>query len=191
MFRILAIMFVGLWAGWAAAQDYLVRPGDTLDISVLEDPGLNRAVLVRPDGRISLPLAGSFEAAGRTPEALQADIRRALARDFVSPPTVTVSVTGLSAEPLDEQAVFSIYVIGAVNSQGRLDLSGEVDVLQALAQANGLTPFAATRRIQVRRGGDHLMLFNYDNVTRGAVPREQILLREGDVIVVPERGLFE
>lgn len=184
-------------AALAQATEYLVRPGDRLEISVLEDPALNRTVLVRPDGRISIPIAGTVEAAGVSPEAVAATIRRRLSNDFVSPPTVTVSLVGLGVpdEVLPEAGAFgSIYVIGEVGSPGRLDVALPLDALQALAMANGPGPFAARHRIQVRRrhnGSDQLFLFDYDKVMAGLVPIDNIALQDGDVIVVPERRLFE
>lgn len=185
-----------LWVCGATAQDYLIRLGDRLDVSVLEDPAIGRQVLVRPDGRITLPLAGTLEAAGRTPEAVAATIRRALARDFVEPPTVTVAVVGLGAEALLPDGVAgggSIYVLGQVGSPGRYDVALPIDILKMLAIAGGPGVFAATRRIQVRRrdSGDQVFLFDYDAVERGVVPLTPIELRDGDVVVVPERGLFE
>lgn len=176
------------------AQGYLIRIGDTLDISVLEDPGLNRQVLVRPDGRISLPLAGTLDAAGRTPEALQVDVRRRLASNFVEPPTVDVAVTGLSTQPVEEAAVATIYVVGEVNNPGSYDVELPIDILQALALSGGPGVFAARKRIQVRRrgsDGETVFLFDYDSVADGTVPSPPISLVAGDVIVVPERGLFE
>lgn len=181
--------------GVAVAQDqeadYRIAVGDRLSISVLEDPGLNQSVLVRPDGRISLPLAGTLDAAERTPEELQAAIRRALGRDFIEPPTVTVSVVGLG-EPEDELA--TIYVLGQVGNPGALQVELPLDVLQALALAGGPGVFAATERIQVRRreeGSEQVLLFNYELVDEGLTPTDAFALADGDVIVVPERGLFE
>lgn len=194
---ILAFALAALWAFGAAAQDYRLQPGDTIEVSVLEDPGLNRQVLIRPDGKVSLPLAGTVQAAGLTPEAVQRAVRGRLAGDFVEPPTVTVSLLGLGAEDLEEEApegLASVYVLGQVGAPGRYDVLRPVDILQALALAGGPGVFAARERIQVRRresGGDVLMLFNYDDVEEGRVPLAPIDLRDGDVIVVPERGLFE
>jgi polysaccharide export outer membrane protein len=194
---ILAFALAALWALGAAAQDYRLQPGDTIEVSVLEDPGLNRQVLIRPDGKVSLPLAGTVQAAGLTPEAVQRAVRGRLAGDFVEPPTVTVSLLGLGAEDLEEEApegLASVYVLGQVGAPGRYDVLRPVDILQALALAGGPGVFAARERIQVRRresGGDVLMLFNYDDVEEGRVPLAPIDLRDGDVIVVPERGLFE
>jgi polysaccharide biosynthesis/export protein len=182
----------------AGAQDgsYLVQPGDRLEVSVLEDPGLNRTVLVRPDGRVSLPLAGTIAAQGLSPEAIAATVRRALARDFVEPPTVTVSLVSLGAPAavgeVGTQA--EIYVLGQVARPGVYQVLLPIDALQALALAGGPGTFAAERRIQIRRrGGDGevLHLLDYRQIQDGAVPSPVIALSDGDVIVVPERGLFE
>lgn len=197
MIRLLLAGLVALagFAGGVAAQDYQIRIGDTLDVSVLEDPGLNRQVLVRPDGKISLPLAGTFQAAGVTPEALQAAIRRRLAGSFVEPPSVTVAVTDLGeGGALSEGQRGTIYVIGEVRDPGRYDVDLPIDVLQALALSGGPGAFAARTRIQIRRRtpeGERVFLFDYDSLEDGLVPSAPIGLAAGDVIVVPERGLFE
>jgi len=199
MARILMAFWVWVLfcAGVAFAQSYEIQPGDRLEVSVLEDPSLNRTVLVRPDGRISMPLIGSVEVLGQTPEQVQVEIRRRLSRDFVTPPSVTVALSSLGSPGEADQlagSVAAIYVLGAVGSPGRYDLILPVDILQALAISGGPSPFAATSRIQVRRrsgGSDSVMFFDYTAVEDGIVPLTPIALNDGDVIVVPERGLFE
>jgi polysaccharide export outer membrane protein len=172
--------------------DYLLVPGDLIDISILEDPTLNRQALVRPDGNISLPLAGTIEAAGQTPEAVQQLIRRRLAKDFVAPPTVTVSLVQVAEENQWKEPAF--YVLGEVRTPGRFifEVENPISVLQALSLAGGLDVYAARKRVQVRRySGDSetLLIFNYDAVESGeALP--PLIIEDGDVIVVPERGLF-
>ena len=193
--RLLICMAMGLVAAPLAAQQYLIEPGDVLSVTVIEDPSLNREVLVRPDGRINLPLAGSVEASGRTPETVQAAVRRALAREFVEAPSVTVALARLREQPLDEEVPLpAIFVLGAVNNPGRFEVSLPIDVLQALALSGGPGLFAATQRIQVRRrveGIETVLLFDYRSVARGEALEEAIVLADGDVIVVPERGLLE
>lgn len=195
-------LFVGLvmtmvsLGSMALGQDYLVQIGDRLEVSVLEDPGLGRTVLVRPDGRVTLPLAGSIEAAGSTPEALQVRIRNALAAQFVQPPTVTVSVVSLGGggEVPEDAVQATIYVLGQVGRPGNYQVVLPMDILQMLAIAGGPGTFAARQRIQVRRrGGDgeSVLLFDYDKIEDGLVPSTEIQLVDGDVIVVPERRLFE
>ena len=195
-----ALMVLFIWAAGllspAMAQQYSVEVGDRLEIFVLEEPGLNRTVLVRPDGRISLPLAGTIEAAGNTPEAIQAQIRRSLSSQFVEPPTVTVSVVSLgNPQGAAEAAGGSVYVMGQVGRPGVYPLTGPMDALAMLAQAGGPGPFAARQRIQIRRrdsnGGETVFLLDYETIEDGLVPSERIELADGDVIIVPERRLFE
>lgn len=206
MLRLLVIALIALLASSPPsraqsvenAPGFALRPGDTIDILVLEDSSLNRQILIRPDGRISLPIAGSVVAAGRTPEELESEISRALARDFVQPPSVTVSLARLGDAPLDEargpDGRLGVFVIGQVSRQGRINARPPVDLLRAIALAGGLNAFAASKRIQVRRRSDDaetLLLFNFDNVESGLVPAGSFDLLDGDVVVVPQRGLFE
>lgn len=198
----LALAVLVLFAGWANAQGqpYLLRPGDSIEVSILEDPSLNRTVLIRPDGRIALPLAGTVVAGGRSPEQVRDSIRQALSREFVQPPSVTVSVVGLAGEDdptaLDEGSEPGrIYVLGQVARPGVLDVVLPIDALRALALAGGPGTFAARDRIQIRRrtaeGAETVLIFDYEAVERGAVPSAVIRLQSEDVIVVPERRLFE
>lgn len=179
-----------------AQGDYLLAAGDTIEISVLEDPSLNRQALIRPDGKISLPLAGTLAAAGKTTDELQRLIRSRLGRDFVDPPTVTVSLVGLSAQSASQETgLATVYVLGEVGAPGRYDVALPMDVLQLLAMSGGPRVFAARDRMQIRRtnrdGGEEVMVFDYDAVERGAAPINRIQIGDGDVLVVPERGLFE
>jgi polysaccharide export outer membrane protein len=194
----LVLAALSCFTAWPAmAQDFRVSPGDGLEISVLEDPALNRTVLVRPDGRISMPLAGTIDVGGRTPEEIQSIIRQRLSRDFVTPPEVTVSLVRLGEQSTDEELdeLASIYVIGAVAAPGLYQVPLPVDALQLLAQAGGPGTFAARQRIQIRRrnpeAGESLIVLDYEAIERGAVPSTVITLQDGDVIVVPERRLFE
>jgi polysaccharide export outer membrane protein len=197
--HLLAWLIAGLCVtGLAQAQtdsagNYLLEPGDLIDISILEDPTLNRQALIRPDGNISMPLAGTIAAAGQTPEAVQRLIRRRLSKDFVKPPTVTVSLAAVAEENVWEDPAF--YVLGEVNEPGRYNFDGEkpITVLQALSLAGGLDVFAARKRVQIRRyAGDNetLLLFDYDAVESGEGSLQPLFIEDGDVIVVPERGIF-
>lgn len=191
---ILALALTAAAPDRARAQVYEIEQGDRLSISVLEDPGLNTTVLVRPDGKISMPLAGVLDAEGKTPEALQAAIQRALAPNFVQQPTVTVTLVSLGD---GGELLPVVYILGEVARPGVFPIEEDrtLDVLQALALAGGPGPFAATGRIQVRRadaaGGQTMLLFDYASVLEGLVQTDRVLLADGDIIVVPERGLFE
>lgn len=180
---------------------YRLRPGDTIQITVLEDPELDRQVLLPPDGRISMPLAGTFKAEGQTTDGLEATIRSRLRNKFVQPPNVTVSLTSLAEideEEEEEIEQAAVYVLGEVARPGRYEYDTEtpIDVLQALSLAGGLGPFAARGRIQVREQSEDiqtLRLFDYDAVEDGLIntPRDLAALSDGAIVIVPERGLFE
>ena len=187
LFAILAIP-----AAFAQSAGYQIQPGDSLAVTVLEDDTLNRQVLVLPDGRISMPLAGSITAAGRTVDAVEATIPDRLASNFAVRPSVFVSVVTVNTTA----ETFPIYVLGQVGAPGQIEVLPGTTLLQAIALSGGLDRFAATKRIQLRRtdastGKERLYLFNYNAVERGGSIESMITLREGDVILVPERHLFE
>lgn len=191
---LLAALLALLAAPLAHAQSagYRIQPGDQLAITVLEDETLNRNTLVLPDGSISVPLAGTIKASGRSVEAVESAIADRLASNFAVRPSVFVSVTTVS----DTGLTFPIYVVGQVGDPGMREVEAGTTLLQAIALAGGLDRFAATKRIQLRRadpstGQERLYIFNYNAVERGGAIQSMITMREGDVIVVPERRLFE
>jgi len=194
-----ALTVLQAFASPASAQDaYKIRRGDTLRIEVIEDTSLNRTVLVSPDGRISVPLAGSVLAAGRSVEQVQAALAAALAPNFAASPTVFVAVdqiavaTGTSSA---SSASVDIYLIGEVGAPGKLSVAPGTTLLQALAEAKGFTRFAATKRIQLRRaehdGGEKVYQLNYDAIVAGKSPNGNVTVMPGDVLIVPQRRLFE
>ena len=178
-------------AAFAQSASYRIQPGDQLAVTVLEDDTLNRQVLVLPDGRISVPLAGSVRASGQTVESVEKIIADRLASNFAVRPSVFVSVTGVT----EAEETFPIYVMGQVGNAGQLQVEAGTTLLQAVALAGGLDRFAATKRIQLRRtdsgGQEKLFLFNLRAVEKGGAIQSMITMREGDVILVPERHLFE
>jgi polysaccharide biosynthesis/export protein len=176
----------------AQTAGYRIQPGDQITVTVLEDETLNRQLLVLPDGRISVPLAGSVTAAGQTVEQVERVIADRLAGNFAVRPNVFVSVVQVE----DALDTFNVYVLGRVGAPGLKEVEVGTTLLQAVALAGGFDRFAATRRIQLRRtdpatGQERLFLFNYAAVERGSPIQSMIALREGDVIIVPERRLFE
>jgi polysaccharide export outer membrane protein len=184
-----------------AQSEYQVRSGDTLQIEVLEDPSLNRAAVVLPDGRISFPLAGTVRVAGRTVDQIQAAITSAIASNFASSPNVFVAVLPSErvaraiAAPAPAPTM-GIFFLGEVNSPGAVELTPGTRFLQAMASSGGLTRFAADKRVQLRRtdahtGQTNMFEINYRAILDGAALNNNIVLQEGDVIVVPERRLFE
>lgn len=191
---LIAVLALLVAAPMALAQGagYRIQPGDVLAVTVLEDETLNRQTLVLPDGRISVPLAGSVEAAGQTVEAVERTIADRLASNFAVRPNVFVSVVTVT----EEEETFPIYVLGRVGEPGAREVEAGTTLLQAISLAGGFDRFAATKRIQLRRmdpqtGQEQLYVFNYNAVERGAGIEAMITLREGDVVLVPERRLFE
>ncbi len=192
MFRFLCAFFAAfIFVAAAQAQSgYRIKSGDTLNIEVLEDTSLNRSALVLPDGAINFPLAGSVPAGGRTVDQVKADLTNALSPNFAAPPTVFVSV-GAVAVPsatASAPATKEIYVTGEIANPGKLDATPGTTILHAIAQAGGLTRFAADKRIELRRG-DQIFLYNY-RTNGGGIPGSTVLA-PGDVILVPQRRLFE
>jgi polysaccharide export outer membrane protein len=183
--------------GHAQSSSYRIQPGDRLDVTVIEDATLNRQVLVGPDGSISLPLVGTVRAGGQTIEAVERNVTDRLASNFAVKPNVFVALAALAPEPSPETLeTVDVFVLGQVGSPGRIEVEPGTTLLQAISLAGGLERFAATKRIQVRRtdpqtGQERLFLFNYRDVERGAAITSTLAVREGDVILVPERRLFE
>ena len=176
------IAIVMLWAASAAAQEsgYLLNPGDVLEISVWKEEGMEKDVLVLPDGMISFPLAGHLSAAGHTAADVQQFIAERLQK-YIPDPVITVSVKGLGGN--------KIFVIGQVRKPGQFLASHQIDVMQALSLAGGLTPFADEDDIKVLRreaGTRTVYEFDYSDVKKGRSLETNILLQSGDVVVVPD-----
>lgn len=198
MKHILILLFgMALTATMAFSQDgYRVQPGDTLQIEVLEDSNLNRTVLVTPDGRFAFPFAGSLRASGQTVDQIRRNVVDSIQGSFASEPTVFVSVAELRPTDEREPATINVYFMGEVNTPGLREVTPGTTFLQALSQAGGFTNFAAVKRVQLRRtnvqtGQEFLSMIDYRALSQGAGLNQSIRLREGDVILVPERGLFE
>ena len=186
------MMLLAVPAALAQSASYRIQPGDQLQITVLEDETLNRELLVTPDGQISVPLAGTVRVSGQTVDAVEKTIADRLASNFAVRPNVFVALSSVDVTA----GQYTVYVLGQVNSPGPIQIEQGTTLLQALALAGGPARFAANKRIQLRRtdagtGQEKLYLFNYKAVERGGSITSMIALREGDVIIVPERHLFE
>lgn len=182
----------------AAQSEYQVRAGDTLVIEVLEDATLNRSVVVLPDGFFSFPFAGSVRAGGRTVGQIQSDLASAITSNFVAPPNVFVAVQPAERLPVASSSAgntIDIYFLGEINNPGIQAVSPGTTLLQAVAISGGVSRFAAVKRIQLRRvdpatGVQNVTILDYKALANGAVTTD-IELKDGDVILVPERRLFE
>lgn len=162
-----------------AETAYLIQPGDVVEVSVWHEADLQKELLVRPDGTITLPLVGQLVAGGQTVKDVQLAVAERLQR-FIPDPVVTVGIK----QPLGNK----VYVIGKVNRPGEFVLNRDVDVMQALSMAAGTARFAELKEIIVlRRTGDEqsVFKFNYEEVQLGQNLGQNIMLRSGDVVVVP------
>ena len=176
-----SLILFAQWFNIANANEdaYKIQPGDVLEVSVWNEEGLIRQVLVRPDGGMSFPLVGDLQAAGESVENLSTTITERLSK-YIPDPVVTVSMQQLSGN--------KIYVVGKVARPGEYVANSYVDVVQAIAMAGGMTPFAAVNKIQiVRRDGEKLEAypFRFSDIEKGENLEQNIVLESGDIVVVP------
>jgi polysaccharide biosynthesis/export protein len=159
---------------------YMVGIGDVLGISVWKEPELSKAVAVRPDGMITLPLIGEIKAVGLTPVQLQGQITAELEK-VMSDPVVEVIVDSVTS--------LSYNLMGNVGRPGYFPLTRPVTVLDAIALAGGFKDFAKTKKIYILRanpdGTQTKIHFNYKQVIKGQNMAQNILVQPHDVIVVP------
>ena len=184
---------VCLWGATGVAQAQTLKPGDSLSISVMQDSKLDRGVVIDPSGQIAMPLVGHIRADGLTPQALENIIKNRLRSNYKDESLdVTVALAN-SAVP-EEDLKPKIFITGEILRPGSYVVRQQTTLMQAIALAGGLGPFAAKRRIMVRRRGgpgEDIFMFDYRAYEAGQDLEGNITLHAGDVIMVPERGLFE
>jgi polysaccharide export outer membrane protein len=159
--------------------NYIIGPQDVVEISVWKEAELSRAVPVRPDGKISLPLLDDVQAAGLTPMQLAGQIKTRL-NQYMTEPQVTVIVTQTNSQ--------RIYILGEISRTGAYALIPDMTILQAISNAGGPTAFANSKRIYLLRqenGKQGKLFFNYKEVVSGKHTEQNVLLKPGDTIVVP------
>ena len=162
-----------------ATAHYIIQPSDVLQIFVYKEPTLSGTVTVLPDGRISFPLILDMQAAGLNPGQLKAKIEEAL-KEYLDAPNVTVTVEAIQS--------YKVYVEGKVGKSGMIMSEKPINVLQALAIAGGLSEFAnPAETVIIRNSGEDSTLyrFNYPEAIKGKNFSQNMLLRSGDVVVVP------
>jgi polysaccharide biosynthesis/export protein len=151
-----------------------------LAINVWKEADLSRTIPVRTDGKISLPLVGELQAAGRTPLELEQEITEKL-KGYMTDPEVSVMVQQINSEKVN--------VLGQVIKPGSFTLSVAPTVMDAIAAANGLKDFAKKKSIYVLRknasGGEDRFPFNYNDFIKGKNTTQNIKLEPHDTVVVP------
>ena len=168
----------------ASETGYTLNPGDVVVISVWKEEGLDREVLVLPDGTITFPLAGTIQASGLTANELQGEIVKRI-KAYIADPVVTVSVKAILGN--------KFFVVGQVNNPGEFVVGHYTSVMQLLAMAGGLTPYASEDDILIIRHQNdkaESLPFQYSDVARGKALETDLILKPGDVVVVPTKGLF-
>jgi polysaccharide export outer membrane protein len=163
----------------AAEKVYQLGAGDVIEISVWKDPELSRNLVVPPDGIISFPLIGSIDVTNLTVSELKKAVTQKLS-EFIPDATVTIMLIEINS--------LKAYVIGKVNNPGEFTINLETNVMQILSMAGGLNPFASKGNINIiRQQGNRIMKipFDYGQVEKGKNLEQNILIKPGDVVIVP------
>jgi polysaccharide biosynthesis/export protein len=158
---------------------YVIGPEDVLSIVFWRDKELSADVVVRPDGKISVPLLNDVQAAGYTPEQLRGQVEKA-AKKYIEDPSATVIVKAINSR--------KVHILGNVGKAGTYPLAGDMTVLQCIALAGGLQEYADAKNITIMRkedGQDRAFKFNYKDVVKGKNLEQNIALKPGDTIIVP------
>lgn len=199
---LIATLMLPMLVSTGLAQDsYNIKSGDILRIEVQEDASINRDVLVTPDGRISIPQAGTFKASGRTVEQIREEVTNRLAANFASGPIVFVSVSQVAARAAAPSSTGStgrtidVYIMGEVATPGKIRIARGTRLLQFLGEVGGFSKYASRKRIQLRRidasGKEQIYPVNYYDILEGKSSIGSTTLADGDIILVPQRKLFE
>jgi len=205
--RVVMLMFCVCISGWCVAQagpegkpqtaapaasgqaetasrphddTFVIGTEDVLAINVWKEPDISRSIPVRSDGKISLPLAGEIQAAGRTPLKLEQEIASRL-KNFIADPEVTVMIEQINSQKFN--------ILGEVARPGTYPLTNSATVLDAIALAGGFRDFAKRKSIYVLRqnpdGTKSRLPFNYKNVIKGVDSDQNVKLQPGDTVVIP------
>jgi polysaccharide export outer membrane protein len=166
-------------ASVALPAGYVIGPDDLLSVVFWRDKDMSADVVVRPDGKISLPLLNDVDAAGLTPDELRTKLTKAASK-FVEEPNATVVVKEIRSR--------KVFITGNVAKPGNYPLNGDMTVLQLIAVAGGLQEYADSGSIVVMRtenGQQKSFKFNYKDVIKQRHVEQNILLKAGDTVVVP------
>jgi polysaccharide export outer membrane protein len=162
------------------AAAYVIGPDDVLSIVFWKDKDLSAEVIVRPDGKVSLPLLNDIQAQGRTPDELRDALKQA-AQAFVEDPNPTVMVKEIKSR--------RVFITGQVEKPGPYPLTAEITVLQLIAMAGGMREFADGSNITIIRkaenGRAEILPFNYRDVLKRKNLTQNVQLKPGDTVVVP------
>jgi polysaccharide export outer membrane protein len=160
-----------------STQEYVLSPGDSVDVSVFGEPNLSRTATIRPDGKITMPLIGDVDAAGLTPAQLADRIATAL-KAFLKSPQVGVTVSGYQRA--------QVYLVGAVTRPGPVDIQKGWTVFEVMAVTGGVTPRAALRRATLtRRATGQTIPLDLERLLVKGDRSADVPVEPGDIIMVP------
>jgi polysaccharide biosynthesis/export protein len=164
----------------AASADFVIGREDVLAINVWGEPEISTPkVVVRPDGKISLPLVNEIEVTGLTTKQLQERIKDGL-KEYLEAPVVNVAVTEIHSQ--------TVYILGEVAKPGAYPLGSPTTVLELIAKAGSFTELAKTKRIVITRNEGTRQVqsyFSYKDFLEGKNLQQNIPLKNGDVVIVP------
>jgi polysaccharide export outer membrane protein len=155
-------------------KSYRVGPEDVIAVRVWREPELSGQFVVRPDGRITLPLAGELNVSELTPEQVQAKVIELYSK-FVNKPEVGVSLSRVGSK--------KYYLVGQVARAGMMPLVVPTTILEAINAAGGFQEFANKKKVTILRG-TKILRFNYEEVINGKKMEQNILVENGDHIIV-------
>jgi polysaccharide export outer membrane protein len=162
----------------AMTDSYVIGASDVVAVTVFKEPTLSSSLLVRPDGMISLPLLGDVKASGKTPLQLADEITGKL-RKYIQDPNVTITLSQMNSK--------RVYLIGEVAKTGPVEMTPGMTLLEAIATAGGLTPYANAKKIYILRrdgGKQQKIPVQYKQALKGDGSLN-LTLNPGDTIVVP------
>jgi polysaccharide biosynthesis/export protein len=161
-------------------SDYVIGPSDVLSISYRNEKDMTGDYIVRPDGKITLPLLGDISAVGSTPEKLTEELVKVSDKLFVNP-TISVGVKAINSR--------KVSITGGVEKPGQYDILAPMDIVQLISLAGGLREYTSGKAITIIRGDGTQQTsfkFNYKEVLEGKNLKQNIPLRPGDRVLVPE-----
>ena len=181
VFFLIILLFISLPGSTFAENSlsYRIGPGDVIEISVWKNEALSRNIVVPPDGIISFPLIGDTDINNMSVKELRENLTKRLS-EYVPGAPVTVILIEVNS--------LKAYVIGKVNKPGEFIITPDTNVMQILSMAGGLNPFAsAGNTIILRRKQNSIIKipFDYKEVEKGKNLEQNIILKAGDVVVVP------
>jgi polysaccharide export outer membrane protein len=182
------LVLAGFGAPALAAQattdtDYLIGPGDTVQIFVWHNADLTASVAVRPDGKISIPLVEDIPCAGRTPTQLAREIEERL-KKYVQDPTVTVIMSGFTGLPQQQ-----VRIVGEATTPRAVHFHENMSVLDAMIEVGGLNAFASgnqTKLVRTVNGQQVTTILRLRSLLEDGDLSANIPLQPGDIIIIPE-----